>query len=271
MAPTNHSVNFMLLLVVLLTTASLLLPPTQGFAAAARKKKNNNKNGGGGGSKNNKKASSTASTTRGFAAPPPTLDQTLASFRTRLPDNDDPATVPCPCGIYGTSYAECCQPYHLGELQCTTPLSVLQTRYSAFTYRLIGHIIATTHPNCREYMDDKIAWANSLNKNGMFDSFDFVGLQVLKEEQEHQQKDEEHSGLDPNVAYIDFQVTLRGRSSTTANTATITNDAVVVAGKETVVQERSQFLKDTATGVWTYSGGDVRSQVQGLEDTQLNT
>jgi SEC-C motif domain protein len=187
----------------------------------------------------------------------------LASFKTRLPQ-EDANTTPCPCGIYdGKSYADCCQPFHLGKQTCQTPLQVLQTRYTAVTYRLCRYIMDTTHPTCREYRTDQVAWAKSLNKDGMFDSFDFVNLQVLllQEETQEEANNDESSA----VAYIEFQVTLRGRSDATS--------AAAVAGQETMVKERSQFRKDDidSSGVaWRYSGGDVRSQVAGLEDVSLN-
>lgn len=231
----------------------IILPTVHAFAASKKKNSGKNKN-------------SASSTNRGFGAPPPTLDEVVATFRTRLPEGD-PNTIPCPCGVTaGASYADCCQPYHTttdtnnsARKSCTTPLRVLQTRYSAFCYRLPKPLIETTHPKCREYQSDKIAWAKSLNKDGgMFDSFDFVKLEV----QSIEETETEH------VAYIDFTVTLRGRSD---SGVALQSAAAAVAGQETTVHERSQFLRSPDDGgVWRYSGGDVRSQVQGLEDTQLN-
>ena len=43
-----------------------------------------------------------------------------------------------------------------------------------------------------------------------------------------------------------------------------------VAGQETVISERSRFLRNPDDGSWSYASGDVRSDVVGLEDTQLN-
>ena len=226
-----------------------ILSPDQVDAFAAAKK-------GGGGSKKSKKKSTSASTSRGFGAPPPTLEETLATFRTRIPDNA--SQLACPCGTTpGQLYSDCCQPLHTDPTNCQTPLDVLKSRYSAFSYRNIGHVIATTHPNCRDYQTDKVAWAKDLNKDGMFDSFEFCGLKIVKEEQPSE-----------NEAYIEFQVTMRGREDIAEQQQ---RSAASVAGEETVVSERSQFLRDPSTGVWTYSGGDVRSQVEGLEDVTLNT
>jgi hypothetical protein len=63
----------------------------------------------GGGGKKTKRA---AQTTKGFGAPPPTLDDVLASFKSRMPE--DANDVPCPCGS-GDVYADCCGPLHRGE------------------------------------------------------------------------------------------------------------------------------------------------------------
>lgn len=245
---------------VLLLGVACILPPTVAFAAA-----NNNKGKVGGSSSSNKKRSkksvSSSSTKRGFGAPPPTLEETLSKFRTRLPP--DASTLPCPCGLDPSkkSYGECCEPRHNGQISCDTPLQVLQSRYSAFSYRKIGHIITTTHPKCRDFRDDQVAWAKDLNRAGMFDSFDFVGLQVLRQEENRPESDNEEE--EEEEAYIiEFEVRLRGRDDG--------RSAASLAGEETVVWERSQFLRDPDTGVWLYSGGDVRSQVKGLEDTTLN-
>jgi SEC-C motif-containing protein len=222
------------------------IPITEAFAAANK----------GGGKKKNKKSANASSTNRGFGAPPPTLAETLATFRTRLPENA--SEQPCPCATSsGATYKDCCQPLHLGQQTCLKPLDVLKSRYSAFCYRDIGYIIATTHPKCRDYQEDRIAWAKDLNKNGMFDSFDFIGLEVLK--------DEDGDNND-HEAYIEFQVRMKGREGNLEQ-----RSVASIAGEETLVTERSQFLRDPETGIWTYSGGDVRSGVEGLEDVTLNT
>ena len=68
-----------------------------------------------------------------------------------------------------------------------------------------------------------------------------------------------------NEGYIEFKVTLRARE----NTATLAGGANL-PGQETVITERSRFLRDSNTGSWSYASGDVRSDVAGLEDTTLN-
>jgi hypothetical protein len=113
--------------------------------------------------------------------------------------------------------------------------------------------MATTHKSCRDYKDDRVGWANDLNRNGMFDSFDFVSLSAGEEEIDVD---------DENVGYIEFKVTFRAKGGG----GTI-NDSV--AGQETVISERSTFLRNP-DGSWSYASGDVRSDVAGLEGAMLN-
>jgi len=197
--------------------------------------------------KSGKKLAS-ASTNRGFGKPPPTLEETLAEFKTRRPDSADENS--CPCAVTGETYSACCAPYLEGKSLPMTPTRVLQSRYTAFCLRDVGHIIRTTHPSCRDYQEDKIAWAKELNKNGMFDSFEFAGLTVLG--------DENHTS--DTEAFVEFEVKLRANQRTRS----------VLEGQITNVRERSKFLKDEETGAWTYASGDVRSTVDGVDDIVLN-
>ena len=184
----------------------------------------------------------TAKTTKGFGKAPPTLEEVLEGFSTREPEGA--TSQPCPCGVSGKTYGECCRPFHLKAIQPLTPTQVLQSRYSAFCYRNIGYIIQTTHPTCRDFQDDKVKWAKDLDKTGMFDSYEFASLNILGPEELPSE----------NEGYLEFQVQLRER----------------VGGQVTTIQERSKFLRDPETGVWTYSSGDVRSTNEGLDDIKLN-
>jgi len=183
----------------------------------------------------------TASSQKGFGAAPPTLEEVTSNFPTRLPDNAD--ELPCPCGVGGENYGQCCAPYHRGEKVPETPLRVLQSRYSAFCYRLVKYIIETTHPTSRDYRENKSVWAQDLNQKGMFDSFDFIELVPGAEEDNNDKK-----------AYINFKLKMRGK----------------IKYGETVISERSLFMKNPDTNGWLYASGDVRSEVEGLEDVQLN-
>lgn len=205
----------------------------------------------------------------GFGKPPPTLEETLAEIKTtRQPT--DALNLPCPCGINHNddeesspkTFSECCAPLLEESGSCQTPLQVLQSRYTAFCYRNIGHVIRTTHPECRDYREDKVAWAKDLNKEGMFDSFEFVGLEVVDDQ------DGSAEVADENEAFLEFRVRLKGRSLEEAPLRSRSLSSI--EGEETIVSERSRFLRNPESGEWKYAGGDVRSTVKGLEDTTLN-
>ena len=203
----------------------------------------------------------TASSIKGFGAPPLTLDETIATFRTRLPDN--PQNSACPCGT-GRTYSNCCQPFHTSSSSTSSssssgsssiqlqpsPKQVLQSRYTAFAWRMIPYIMDTTHPTCRDYQSDRIAWAKDLNKNGMFDSYDFVKLTILNDHNDNAKEE----GL------LEFKVTLRAKE----------DKGIMIAGQEMTVIEESTFMRDVFTGKWLYASGEVRPDVKGLEDAVLN-
>ena len=201
---------------------------------------------GGGKNKPSKRA---AQTTKGFGLPPPKLEDILATYKTRTPE--DANNQPCPCGTAGQSYGTCCGPLHRGDRKCTTMTDVLRSRYTAFSWRNIEYVMATTHESCRDYREDRVAWANDLHRKGMFDGFEFVKLSAGEEEMD---KDNENEG------YIEFKVTFRARNDGKNS----------VAGQETVISERSKFIRNPTDGSWTYASGDVRSDVAGLEGTTLN-
>ena len=262
--------SLVLVLVVLLFNVMGMTIHSDSFTvdafAAAKKKPSNAKK---------KNSKSQASTNRGFGAPPPTLMEVLEETNKKTKSKklrpnvyDDDGSIssfqdrPCPCGGLATTstasssipYKDCCEPLHDAALAteyvesplCKTPLDVLRSRYTAFLMRNVGYIICTTHPTCRDYEDDKVSWAKGFDKDGMFDSFDFINLEVL---------DEEVSNDNEHEAYISFQVTLQRKEK---------------EDERTIIKERSLFLQDPTKGTWTYAGGDVRSQVEGLQDIQLN-
>lgn len=208
-----------------------------------------------------KKKSNSASSSKGFGAPPPpapTLDSVIGKFRTRMPEDAD--SQPCPCGGKSETeklYGQCCGPLHRGERKALTTTDVLRSRYSAFVWRLIPYIIESTHETCRDYLEDKVKWATSLNRYGMFDSFDFVKLDVGPEEP---------SAEDENVGFIKFGVTLRANDESYLED----HEGSVIPGQETKMTERSKFIRDPTTGVWSYASGDVQSSIPGLEDISLN-
>jgi SEC-C motif domain protein len=52
----------------------------------------------------------------------------------------------CPCG--GASYAQCCEPLHLGAA-AATPLALMRSRYSAYVLRLGAYLRHSWHPQTR--------------------------------------------------------------------------------------------------------------------------
>ncbi len=50
----------------------------------------------------------------------------------------------CPCGS-GKKYAQCCQPYHEGELPKSAE-ALMRSRYSAYAKGRVDYIVKTTHP-----------------------------------------------------------------------------------------------------------------------------
>lgn len=171
------------------------------------------------------------SPTRGFGAPPPTWQQVAAAYKTRRPPQDSP----CPCGFSGDLYSNCCEPFHRGEKVATGPADVLRSRYSAFYYRVIPYIVETTHPTCGDWREDKVEWVKDLNKYGMFDNHEFVGLEITSAEEINESETE---------GYLSFQVKMKGKEGSDFQ------------GQERLVKERSQFLKNEE-GRWTYASGEI--------------
>ena len=201
---------------------------------------------GGGGKKNKSKRQ--AQTTKGFGVPPPKLEYVLSTFKSRMPEDAD--AQECCCGS-GKVYADCCGPFHRGDKSCLTMTDVLRSRYTAFSWRNIKYILDTTHETCRDWREDNVAWAKDMDKGGMFDSFEFVNLSAGPEEM---------SEDDENEGYVEFKVTLRAKEDK--------NDEV--AGQETVISERSRFIRNPDDGSWSYASGDVKADVAGLEEVLLN-
>ena len=187
---------------------------------------------------------------RGFGAKPApvaatSLADAVAKWSTRQPA--DPAVTACACGN-GEAYATCCLPYHIGEKVAETPTKVLQTRYSAFAYRLPAHLIATTHPSNRDYREDKVAWARALNREGLFDGYAFCGLTYGAEEE----------GSSADERFLSFEVELR-------------EGADSGGGESMRFSETSRFLREGSSGAWLYASGDVRTGGGGEGELRLNS
>jgi SEC-C motif-containing protein len=54
----------------------------------------------------------------------------------------------CPCKSRET-YAACCQPFHLARVKPDTAEQLMRSRYSAYFFRIVDYLVATTHPDTR--------------------------------------------------------------------------------------------------------------------------
>ena len=185
----------------------------------------------------------------GFGAPkaaPLSLDEVVASFPTRLPDD---VSSDCVCGS-GNKYIDCCRPFHQGELLPESPERCLRTRYSGFAHRLPSYIISTTDKTNSEYMEDKVKWARRLHKEAMFDGFKFDGLEVGQVE----------PGKSDKESFLSLAVTL---TPVDPKTKVPTQDAPMR------FYEKSRFVK--RGGAWLYAAGDVTTDAMGFKDRVLNS
>lgn len=61
----------------------------------------------------------------------------------------------CACGS-GSTYAECCGRYHSNiELPISTPIDLVRARFSAYVYCKVPFLIASTHPESKDYCIDE--------------------------------------------------------------------------------------------------------------------
>ena len=119
-------------------------------------------------------------------AGPRTLDDVIKEMPKRLPKD---FSTPCACGS-GTLYSDCCRPYHKLEKGCESPEICLRARYSAYAFRLVSFIMASTDTTSKEFKKDSIKWAKSMNHpNVMFDGYDFTGLQIGERDEAEAVKD----------------------------------------------------------------------------------
>ncbi len=77
----------------------------------------------------------------------------------------------CPCGRELT-YAECCEPYHLGKCRPPDPESLMRARYSAFVAVDVDYLEKTMRGEAKQAIDRKGTrrWAGSVS---------WLGLEVL--------------------------------------------------------------------------------------------
>jgi hypothetical protein len=65
----------------------------------------------------------------GISSKQPSLEEVVAKFPNRIPDNAEECE--CPCGS-DKVYRRCCGPFHKKEKLPSSPIDVLRSRYSAF-------------------------------------------------------------------------------------------------------------------------------------------
>lgn len=125
----------------------------------------------------------------------------------------------CPCHS-GKLYAECCQPFHLGE-KPGTALQLMRSRYSAYAQQLADYIMETTHPSNSGFMTDKKEWAGQIRQFAQNTRFE--GLQII------------HFEDGPVVAFVTFRALLKQK------------------GQDASFNEKSRFEK--INGRWLYHSG----------------
>ncbi len=67
----------------------------------------------------------------------------------------------CPCGS-GQKYKKCCARYHKG-VAAPDALALMKSRYSAYAAGKSRYIIATTHPDNRDYTTDMKRWRKEID------------------------------------------------------------------------------------------------------------
>ncbi len=89
----------------------------------------------------------------------------MADERVKIPRERE--VSPCPCSRE-KSYAECCMLFHYGRAKPETAEQLMRSRYTAFFFRLIDYLVATTHPDKREkklaHKLDETIWDPSWRK-----------------------------------------------------------------------------------------------------------
>lgn len=166
----------------------------------------------------------------GAAKPaPPTLQDVCGAMPKRLPKD---FSAPCACGL-GETYSACCRPYHTYEKGAETAAACLRARYSAYAYRLVEYVIASTDRSSSAYMKDDIKWANKLSKASMFDRYTFVKLEVGESEAGSPENGAPVEYLGPNTFTVQSKDKMGEPPITTA--------------------ERTKFVR--RKGVWRFAEG----------------
>ncbi|MEC4019354.1 YchJ family protein [Streptomyces sp. H27-D2] len=58
-------------------------------------------------------------------------------------------TSPCPCGLDGSPFRDCCGSLHSGRTTASTAERLMRSRFSAFAVRDAAYLLKTWHPTTR--------------------------------------------------------------------------------------------------------------------------
>ena len=144
----------------------------------------------------------------------------LTSSNSRLCYSFSGMKQTCPC-CSGKSYADCCKPFHDGQLPAT-PLELMRSRYSAYALNKPRYIMETTHSKSPYFESDRKKWEQAIIQ--FCTNTNFVHLSII----------------DFGEDTVHFAATLRQDE------------------REFILEEKSQFLR--VDGKWLYLSGVVSRQ-----------
>jgi SEC-C motif-containing protein len=147
----------------------------------------------------------------------------------------------CPCGS-GEPYKSCCKPYHTGTADPPTAEATMRSRYSAYCKKLVGYVVATTHPDNAathgtKEPDGTVSSTLEEDVRATCEKIRWDRLKVVSTE----------DGNTPDEAFVTFQVWFKvtkqiGQRQQGWHTQTFV--------------ERSRFLRDGESGRWLYVEGE---------------
>lgn len=126
----------------------------------------------------------------------------------------------CSCHS-GIAYEECCKKYHSGELP-NDALSLMRSRYAAYSLGNAEYIINTTHPDNPQFLQDRKKWKEQILD--FCDKTTFQNLTIIE------------TVPGENLSFVTFLATLSQMGSDASFT------------------ERSRFEK--MGGLWLYHSGE---------------
>lgn len=84
--------------------------------------------------------------------------------------------VRCPC-LSGSTYADCCGPFHAGAAAAPTAERLMRSRYSAYAFGDVAYLLRSWHPLTRPAeltLDPELRWYRldilSTSRGGMLDT-----------------------------------------------------------------------------------------------------